>query len=105
MNRLPAPDFLSRTCANCGKEFIIHSPEDYAYKRYQSRSMIAFCSWHCMRENERNRGSKAQRREKIIQAIYDGLSNAEIFKMLGEEPGKVDYWRKKLREENGDDRP
>jgi hypothetical protein len=55
-----------------------------------------------MRENEKNRGSKVERREKIIQAIYDGLSNAEIFKLLGEEPGKVDYWRKKLERENGD---
>jgi len=95
-------DFHTKTCANCGKEFIIQSPEEYAYKKYRGRNYLVFCSWSCMRASEKNSGTKIERREKIIQAIRDGLSNAEIFKLLGEEPGKVDYWRKKLREENGD---
>ena len=93
-------DFHTRICAQCGKEFIIQCPDEYAFKRYKSRSLIAFCSWSCMRAFEKKGGSKAERREKIIQAIYDGLSNAEIFKLLGEEPGKVDYWRRKLEKEN-----
>ena len=96
-------DFHTRTCANCGKEFIIQSPDDYAYKRYKSRCYVAYCSWSCMRASEKKTGSKIERREKIIQAIYDGLTNIEIFKLLGEEPGKVDYWRKKLERENKDD--
>ena len=56
-----------------------------------------------MRASEKKTGSKIERREKIIQAIYDGLTNIEIFKLLGEEPGKVDYWRRKLERENKDD--
>ena len=55
-----------------------------------------------MRAFEKKSGTKAQRREKIIQAIRDGLTNAEIFTLLGEEPTKVDYWRKKLEKENDD---
>ena len=92
-------DFHSWTCSNCGKEFIVQCPDEYAYKKYRGRSYIAFCSWSCMRESEKTSGTLKQRREKIIQAIYDGLSNAEIFKLLGEEPGKVDYWRRKLEKD------
>ena len=46
--------------------------------------------------------SKAQKKERIIQAIKDGLTNAEILNLLGEPPSTVDYWRRKLKEAKDD---
>ena len=92
--------FYEHNCARCGKPFIMH--DGWAYKSGTGTGARLFCSWSCIQAWRKERPSKIERREKIIQAIYDGLSNAEIFKLLGEEPGKVDYWRKKLERENED---
>ena len=43
-----------RTCAVCGKEFIIHRGAGYLYKRMEpnTRATEYFCSWRCMRSAE-----------------------------------------------------
>lgn len=90
--------YREKECACCGKTFIIQSVDDYVYKRFCAHGQKFFCSWTCFRKTEKGTESKADRREKIIQAIRDGLTNREIYALLGEDSAKVDYWRKKIRE-------
>ena len=49
-----------RRCPCCGKEFFISYEPVWAYKYRENRRgkatvTIYFCSWHCLREDERNR--------------------------------------------------
>jgi len=88
-----------RKCSVCGKEFIMH--EGWIYKKCRGHELERlFCSWGCMREFEKRRGNAAERREKIIQAIKDGLNDTEIGNLLCEERQRVHYWRTKLEKEN-----
>ena len=81
-------------CSVCGKRFIIYP--DWVYKKtYDNREKV-FCSWSCMRKWETNRGDTAARRARIKQALRDGLTIAEIVKLLGESPEKVWYWKKQM---------
>ena len=77
-------------CPVCGKEFIARA--EWAYKEKGK----FYCTWGCLQAERKGHGTPAERRERIIQAIHDGLTNAEIQKLLGEDSRKVDYWRKKL---------
>ena len=87
-----------RKCAQCKKEFIIQTDE-YAYKKYLKSFVRYFCSWSCMRKWEKNHENPAEKRERICQAIMDGLSIKEISELLDEDPRKVWYWKKKLERE------
>ena len=45
-----------RKCPICGKDFFVTHPDEYAYKRYKSRShgtYLFFCKWSCMRAYDR----------------------------------------------------
>ena len=44
-----------RTCAVCGKEFIIQRGAGYPYKRqnYKTGKTEYFCSWKCQRKTEK----------------------------------------------------
>ena len=89
-----------KQCALCGKEFIVH--DEWAYRSNKCDGAMLFCSWSCLQAWRENRGSKAERREKLIQAINDGLTTSEICKLLNEEPRNILYWRKKLEGEKDD---
>ena len=39
----------TRTCAVCGKKFIIHRGAGWLYKRVKNQKTIYFCSWKCQR--------------------------------------------------------
>lgn len=83
-----------RECSVCRKKFIMYP--DWAFKQsFKSREKV-FCSWSCMRKWEKNRGDATVRRERIKQALRDGLTIAEIVKLLGESPEKVWYWKKQM---------
>ena len=86
-------------CFNCGKPFISH--EEWAYKKCVAHAERKFCSWKCLRETELKKTTKLDERDKIIRAIMDGLTNAEIAKVLSVDRARVVYWRKKLAEEDG----
>lgn len=90
-------------CSRCGKPFICYGNE-WAYRSGSGRGARLFCSWHCIQEWRKEKPmSKIARRERIIQAVMDGLSISEICKVLNEEPKQVWYWKKKLdKERNGD---
>jgi len=85
--------YNEKSCARCGKPFIVHS--EWAFKRVANGRKY-FCSYKCMREWENERGSKAERRERIIQAINDGLTTNEIVSLLNVDHSAVNYWRRKL---------
>ena len=86
-----------KQCALCGKEFVVHN--EWAYKSSQSDGSMMFCSWSCLQDWRKGRGTKIERRERIIQAIKDGLTTNEISKLLNEETNTISYWRKKLEGE------
>ena len=87
-----------RLCPICGRTYILY--EDWAYKKHKGTSEMLFCSWKCLRKYENEELTPFERRENIKQAIRDGLTNAEISKLFGEYSRKIDYWRKKLKEED-----
>ena len=82
-------------CPICGKVFI--KKEGWVFKRTIAKHEKDFCSWGCMRKFEVEKGTKIDRRERIIQAIKDGLSNREISSLLDEDQTKINYWRKRIK--------
>jgi len=84
-------DFLDshhRTCPICGKEF--WSTAQWVYRRGYPDRMRWFCSWKCMRKDEKSRMTISDR---INQAIRDGLNDAEIKKLLGVTQRQIDFRR------------
>ena len=92
--------YSERKCSRCGKVFIFH-PE-WVYRISPTDTTRIFCSWSCLQAFRNERGTKTDRRDKIIQAIKDGLSTNEICKLLNEQARTVWYWRKKLEGEKDD---
>ena len=86
-----------RKCPICHKVFIKH--DGWVYERKIASKTRSYCSWGCLRQWEITHGTKIDRRDKIIQAIHDGLSNREIASLLEEDMTKINYWRKKLENE------
>lgn len=87
-------EFHEKKCSKCGKGFIA-GPE-WAYRHGKGYNALLFCSWGCLRAWEKSRGSKIDRREQIIQAIYDGKSIEEIVNTLHVDRSNVLYWQRKL---------
>lgn len=88
--------YQERKCPQCGKEFICHNVDQWAYKRFGK----VFCSWHCLRAWDAGaKTSKIDRREQIIQAIKDGLTTKEIVELVNADVKTVWYWRDKLKRE------
>ena len=89
-----------KACKCCGKQFDTPTGE-WAYKKYKGQGWIWFCSWKCMRQWERvHEISKIERRERILQALADGLSVKATSILLDEDPAKVSYWKKRMTKEN-----
>lgn len=91
--------YIEKKCARCGRPFIVHDPSEYVFRRYVSGADKFFCSWSCLRMWDALRGTKADRRGRIQQAIRDGLSTNEICDLVGADKTTVLYWRKKMEEE------
>ena len=81
----------------CQRKFTIY--DGWVYRRGSSDHEQVFCSWRCLRKFDKGYGSAAERRERIIQAINDGLNAREVSVLLGEDYSKVFYWEKKIREQ------
>lgn len=79
-----------RRCPVCRKTFWASS--EWVYKKGYAKNLRIYCSWHCMREEEK---SKQTVGDKIGQAIEDGLTNAEIRELLGVTQKQIDYWRER----------
>ena len=91
---------MEKACKNCGKEFEMPCG-DWAFKKYKGRSILYFCSWKCIRAWEKvHEVSKIDQRERIIQALSDGLTVKEVSVLVGADPTKVSYWEKRMKKEN-----
>ena len=95
-------DRMEKTCTNCGKEFVT-TCGDWAFKKYKGRGDQYYCSWKCIRAWEKEHEKPARKideREKIIQALSDGLSVKEVSVLLNVDASKVSYWKKRMVKEN-----
>ena len=90
--------YREKTCPVCGKLFITHG-EEWGYTGYSKGRKKFYCSWGCLRKSEKGKQSPLERRQIIIQAIRDGLTNREIYALTGEDLTRIAYWRKKLSNE------
>ncbi len=45
-----------RICPECGRAFIFR--DQWAYKLIKNKRVVNYCSWTCMRKNERNRSNE-----------------------------------------------
>lgn len=74
-----------RKCPVCGKIFFASGL--WVYKRGYAHNQRIYCSWHCMRSEEKTGNTIS---EKIRQAYRDGLNDTEIKKCLGVTQKQVD---------------
>ena len=89
-----------RICAGCGKEFEI-TGQEWAYKNFVKGKMQYYCSWKCLRSKEEEKPKKqADIKERILQALEDGLSVREICTLLDVEPMVVVKWKKRIDRNN-----
>lgn len=79
-----------RKCPICGKLF--WSSAEWVYKIGHKNAQQIFCSWKCMRAEEKKNMTIT---DKISQAIRDGLTDNEIKKMLGVTQRQIDFKRRK----------
>lgn len=96
--------FRTRKCWRCGKEFIVRDYNEWVFRREVRRFDRLFCSWSCVKAYDREKEGKRDQREKIIEALKDGLSVNEVANMLDADRSKVVYWAKKLEEEKDHER-
>lgn len=89
-----------RTCVVCGKVFQLK--DGWLYRRQKRGKTYCMCSWHCLKAwDEKNRLHPIHdRRERMIQAIRDGLTTGEIMVLLGETADRVERCRARLKEED-----
>lgn len=86
-----------RKCPVCGKVF--WASAEWVYKKGYSHCMRVYCSWKCLRQEEKD---KTPLKDKIDRAILDGLTNAEIKELLGVTQHQIDYRRDRvIRDEGG----
>ena len=93
-----------RTCPVCGKHFYIMDA-NWCYKQAVKalRGTVWFCSWKCMRKYETEkavlsgRGKRESNRQKVIQALEDGLNVKEIALMLDIHPETVRYYKRGIK--------
>ena len=81
-------------CIVCNKG-IIAGPE-WVFLVGSTHNKQYFCSWGCMRKFEKNRGTKAERRETIQRAISDGMTTEQIVNTYHVDRTNVIYWQKKM---------
>ena len=96
--------YRDRKCPVCGKKFCVLYPDEWVYKRGGRDCGVFLCSWTCMRKHDANKKPAWVRRDRIIQALQDGLNPKEIAMMLDEDLSKVWYWKKKLEKEKENER-
>lgn len=91
---------LDKVCAECGKDFCIKCPEEYAYKRRAKSGRVAFmCSWHCLQQYDKTHSSGrrghigSRERDRIIEMLDKGIQCVDIAEVLGVSMATVRYWR------------
>ena len=93
-----------RTCPVCGKRFWIMDA-NWSYKQVVKalKGTVWFCSWKCMRKYEKEkpqlsgRGLRETNRQRVMQALADGLNVKEIAIMLDISPETVRYYKRGIK--------
>ena len=81
-----------RKCPVCGKEY--WAGLEWVYKRGYEKSLKYFCSWGCLRKDEKEKGTGKQELGRQIRLMLEsGATNEEIKKKLGCTQGQIDYRR------------
>ena len=83
-----------KICPICKKEYIFR--DGWVYRKKSGEHEKVFCSWGCMRKWEKAHSHTPERREKIKQALRDGLTVNETAELLDEDRSLVLYWAKKI---------
>ena len=91
-----------RKCHICKRHFIMYP--DWVYKKGHHEHCYVFCSWKCLRAYESGQSTAKETREKIKQALKDGLTVREVSILLGVDQSRVAYWKEKMRKELDDER-
>ena len=73
-----------RKCRNCGKRFTVLHSSQWAYKRPKGPRYEYFCSWGCLRADEKRKEAKDMRGEKTITP--EQKDRALEMAMAGESP-------------------
>lgn len=65
---IPDKYLRPRKCPVCGRFFIMHDAEQWAYKRKPGDTWLYFCRWSCLRKYDREHpvtgGSRGKGREE-----------------------------------------
>lgn len=95
--------YMEKYCTRCGKPFIVHSVTEWAYRSAKDETAPLFCSWSCLQAFRKERPSKIDRRDRIIQMIeeHPEMTTPEIARALGEEPKTIFNIRRKIMKETG----
>lgn len=59
---MPSKPYNERMCAVCGKIFVIHYEDSWAYKITFCNTRYICCSWSCLRKKEKELQGKKTRR-------------------------------------------
>ena len=78
-------------CKTCKKEKEVLWPDCWAYKKYIGHGMAWFCSWGCMRAQEKKQGKEAEEKmnnqmdmaRKMVEAIEKGEDALEFLRRNG----------------------
>ena len=52
-------------CASCGKDFYCWNQSEWAYRRCGKNGSRFFCSWGCMRQNDREAEAGTRRYQTV----------------------------------------
>jgi len=89
-----------KKCKICGKEFIPQIDEIWAYKKKDKYgNPVYFCSWHCLREQERRTEKPKQKHSALVIKIWEllgeGVPPYLVAVKLGITYDKVKYWKER----------
>ena len=98
--------WTNKVCHECGKKFEVIDNE-WAYRIEGKRHKeIFFCSWHCLRADEKRRDVKTnaigKRKEEAFRLFDQGARSCEVMQILNVSPSTVHNYKLKWHERNSE---
>ncbi len=80
-------DTITKTCAQCGREFGVSYPDQWAYKTGAAKKRF-FCSWSCLRQAENEEKINMHKltleeKKHAVKIALDGGNPLEYIRMCG----------------------